>query len=52
MAVEENVRPEDELLSQICSDIVYQLPKEPVNIEEIMVIFPTLRENSMNTVLT
>jgi len=45
-------KPEDELLQHICDEIAVKLPKELVNLEEVMVLFPVVRENSMNTVLT
>lgn len=53
MAEDEHHQPtKDDELEHVFKIIQTHLPKETANIEEIMVIFPTRRENSMNTVLT
>ena len=44
--------PEDEQLEKIVNDILDVLPDTDIDIETVMVLFPTKRENSMNTVLT
>ena len=44
--------PEDEQLETICNDILDVLPDTDIDVETVMVLFPTKRENSMNTVLT
>lgn len=44
--------PEDEQLESICRDIRDVLPDTDIDIDTVMVLFPTRRDNSMNTVLT
>ena len=46
------VKPQDELLSQTCTEIANVLPKKLVDMDEVHKRFPVCRQNSMNTVLT
>mmetsp|Transcript_5462 Transcript_5462/g.6714 ORF Transcript_5462/g.6714 Transcript_5462/m.6714 type:complete len:163 (-) Transcript_5462:1214-1702(-) len=51
-AKDEQKRPEDEMMSAIINDITLILPNKLVDMDEVTVLFPVVRENSMNTVLT
>ena len=51
-AQNDHVKPQDELLTHTCSEIAEILPSDLVDMEEVTVIFPVVRHNSMNTVLT
>ena len=51
-AEKEQTKPEDELLQSIITDIKNNLPAKPVDMDQVMILFPVMRENSMNTVLT
>lgn len=51
-ATEETMKPEDDLLQNIFSDITANLPNAEVDMDLVTTLFPVRRENSMNTVLT
>mmetsp|Transcript_16252 Transcript_16252/g.21991 ORF Transcript_16252/g.21991 Transcript_16252/m.21991 type:complete len:163 (-) Transcript_16252:1248-1736(-) len=51
-AKDEQKRPEDEMMSAIINEITLILPNKLVDMDEVTVLFPVVRENSMNTVLT
>ena len=51
-AKEDVKRPQDEQLTTTCNEIASLLPKKLVDMDEVTVLFPVSRENSMNTVLT
>ena len=44
--------PEDQRLDEICDEIFEILPETDIDVETCLVLFPTRRENSINTVLT
>lgn len=44
--------PEDQRLDEICEEIFEILPETDIDVETCLVLFPTRRENSINTVLT
>ena len=48
----ETKKPEDELLDNICQDISMNLPSEVIDMEMVTLLFPVVREKSLNTVLT
>ena len=44
--------PEDQRIDEICDEIFEILPETDIDVETCLVLFPTRRENSINTVLT
>ena len=49
--MKETKKPEDELLENICQDISLNLPTSLIDMDVVTMLFPVVRENSMNTVL-
>lgn len=47
-----STNPEDAMLDRICEEISLNLPDKIIDMESVIQIFPVIRENSLNTVLT
>lgn len=51
-SIESSHNPEDAMVDKICEDISLNLPQKIIDMDQVTQIFPVIRENSLNTVLS